>query len=59
VSDIFNRQGFYMNIQQPTVTQTAEYKWLTRRYYLTFTYKFGKLEMSNKRQGGGEGGFDM
>ena len=48
-----------MNIQQPTVTQTAEYKWLTRRYYLTFTYKFGKLEMSNKRQGGGEGGFDM
>lgn len=61
VSDIFNRQGFRMEVQQPGIYQEAEFKWLTRRFYLTFTYKFGKLEMSNKRQGGGavDGGFDM
>lgn len=60
VSDVFNKQGFYMTINQPGIQQTAEFKWLTRRFYLTFTYKFGKLEMSNKRTGGGgDGGFDM
>jgi hypothetical protein len=33
---------------------------LTRRYFVTFSYKFGKLEMSGKRPGGGgDGGFDM
>jgi outer membrane receptor protein involved in Fe transport len=59
ITDVFNRQGFYMKVDQPNVKQTSEFKWLTRRYFLTFTYKFGKLEISNKRQGGGDGGFDM
>lgn len=60
VTDIFNRQGFYMKIDQPTVQQSFEFKWLTRRYFLTFSYKFGKLEMSNKKSGGGgEGGGDF
>ena len=44
VSDIFNVQGFYLNVQQPEVTQVSNYKWLTRRYYLSVTYKFGKVD---------------
>jgi outer membrane receptor protein involved in Fe transport len=59
VSDIFNRQGFYVHVDQPTVQQNIEFKWLTRRYFVTFSYKFGKLEISNKKQSGGDGGFDM
>jgi len=60
VSDVFNRQGFEMQVNQPTIRQDVEFKWLTRKYFITFTYKFGKLEISKKNQGGGgEGGFDM
>jgi outer membrane receptor protein involved in Fe transport len=59
VSDIFNRQGFEMQVNQPTIRQDVEFKWLTRKYFVTFTYKFGKIEISKKNQGGGEGGFDM
>ncbi len=59
ISDIFNVQGFYLNLDQPTVEQDMTYKWLTRRYYLTFSYKFGKLEITNKKSSSGEGGFDM
>jgi outer membrane receptor protein involved in Fe transport len=56
VTDIFNRQGFSLNLTQPFIEQNAEFKWLTRRLYFTLTYKFGKLEMSNKKpasEGGG------
>ena len=60
VTDIFNRQGFYLKIDQPSIYQESTFKWLTRRYYITFTYKFGKLEMSKSKGGaGGDGGFDM
>jgi outer membrane receptor protein involved in Fe transport len=60
VTDIFNRQGFYLTVDQPGIDQVVEFKWLTRKYFLTFSYKFGKLEMSNKKQSGGDGGgFDM
>lgn len=48
VTDILNRQGFYMHLRQPTISQDVEYKWLTRRFYLIITYKFGKLEMNTK-----------
>jgi outer membrane receptor protein involved in Fe transport len=60
VSDVFNRQGFEMMIDQERVQQDAEFKWLTRRVYLTFSYKFGKVEFSGKKSSGGEGGgYDM
>lgn len=49
VTDIFNRQGFSFRVEQPSIVQTSEFKWLTRRFYLTITYKFGKLEISNKK----------
>ena len=44
VTDVFNRQGFYGYLRQPTITQDIEFKWLTRRFYLNVSYKFGKLE---------------
>jgi outer membrane receptor protein involved in Fe transport len=56
VSDIFNKQGFYFKVDQTAVTQYSEFKWLTRRYYLTLSYKFGKLEVSNKKKATGSGG---
>lgn len=48
VSDIFDKQGFTLKVRQPTIKQDSEFKWLTRRVYLTITYKFGKIEMLNK-----------
>jgi hypothetical protein len=60
VSDIFDKQGFYLEVDRAEVYQTSEFKWLTRRFYLSASYKFGKLEISNKsRTPGGEGGGDM
>ena len=60
VSDVFDKQGFYMEIDRAEVYQTSEFKWLTRRFYISASYKFGKLEISNKsRTPGGEGGGDM
>ena len=60
VSDIFDKQGFYLEIDRAEVYQTSEFKWLTRRFYLSASYKFGKLEISNKsRTPGGDGGGDM
>ncbi len=56
VSDIFNRQGFYFKVNQSYVSQYSEFKWLTRRYYLTLSYKFGKPEISNKKKVSGSGG---
>lgn len=60
VTDIFNQQGFEMEINQPGITQTSEFKWLTRRFFVTCSYKFGKLELSNKNRGSNfESGGDM
>ena len=57
VTDIFNKQGFYMAVDRPGVQQTAEFKWLTRRFFVSASYKFGKLEISNKSKlPGTEGG---
>jgi hypothetical protein len=54
---MFNKQGFYMQVNRPGVEQTAEFKWLTRRFYVSASYKFGKLEISNKSKlPGTEGG---
>lgn len=59
VSDVFNRQGFYMYLRQPTVSQDLEYKWLTRRFYLNVTYKFGKLEMNKPKNSQDSNGGEM
>ncbi len=44
VSDIFNTKGFRFELTQEGVNQKSEYKWLTRRFYLTLSYKIGKYE---------------
>ncbi len=59
LSDVFNTKGFKMFVDQPTVIQESEFKFLTRRLYFSLSYKFGKLEMSKQRGGGGEGGMDF
>jgi outer membrane receptor protein involved in Fe transport len=60
ISDIFNRQGFYMTVNQNGIYQQSDFKWLTRRFYVTFSYKFGKMEITNKAKlSGSDGGFDM
>jgi outer membrane receptor protein involved in Fe transport len=55
VTDIFNRQGFYMRVEQPGIYQESSFKWLTRRYYISISYKFGKLEMTKPKNLGPEG----
>jgi outer membrane receptor protein involved in Fe transport len=55
VSDVFNQQGFEIWLDQPNLEQHTEFKWLTRRVYLTVTYKFGKMELSQKDSSGGGG----
>ncbi len=65
LSDVFNTQGFQYDFSQGNVRQLGEYKWLTRRFYLTVTYKFGKLELQKREgkgreeSGGGGGGMDF
>jgi outer membrane receptor protein involved in Fe transport len=63
VSDIFNTQGFYFVVEQPTITQSSEFKWLTRRFYVSLRYKFGRSDFTDRKkpgdQQGGGGGFDF
>lgn len=59
VSDIFNRQGFFMEVNQQNIYQVSEFKWLTRRVYITLSYKFGKLEMGNKSKVSGQDSGDI
>ncbi|PKR81682.1 hypothetical protein CW751_03915 [Brumimicrobium salinarum] len=48
VSDVFNQKGFYFEINDGDVIQETDYKWTTRRLYLTLSYKFGNLTTKNK-----------
>jgi outer membrane receptor protein involved in Fe transport len=60
VTDIFDRQGFYFEVDRPGVYQMGEFKWLTRRVYVSASYKFGKLEISNKaKQSSSDGGGEL
>ena len=58
-TDIFDTQGFELRFTQGPTVQESEYKWLTRRIYLSISYKFGRMdEKKEDRKGGGEGGGD-
>lgn len=64
VSDIFNTQGFRFVVEQPGIEQSSEFKWLTRRVYVSLRYKFGRndfrdMKKGNDTQNGGGGGFDF
>lgn len=58
-ADVFNIRGFKMRVEQPTLTQRSNFDFQTRRIYLSVTYKFGKMEFSQKQlpkdsEGGGD-----
>lgn len=44
VTDVFNQRGFSMELIQQDIWQYAEFKWLTRRFYITCSYKFGNFD---------------
>jgi outer membrane receptor protein involved in Fe transport len=58
VTDIFNVMSAKGNMEQPGIIQNFEYKWLTRRYYLTLSYRFGKNDSKLKAPKSGGGGGD-
>ena len=64
VSDIFNNLRFRYDQQDPNFTQNSNYNWETRIGYISFSYRFGKIEYSGKRRKRGgnnrpSGGGDM
>ncbi len=62
VTDVFNTQMFEMELNQVDARQESSYKWLTRRFYVSISYKFGNLDQKDKEKaprmpsddGGGE-----
>ena len=48
VSDLFNRQSFFMEATRGDFQQIAYYKWMSRRIFVTFSYKFGKMDFKKK-----------
>ena len=54
-TDIFNNVGFELELVQEGVRQTGEYKWLTRRFFITASYKIGKYDKKIPRGAGGDG----
>lgn len=57
-TDIFNRVGFEMALNQEGVRQDSEFKWLTRRFFITASYQFGNLDKKMKTRSSGSGGGD-
>ena len=62
VTDIFNTQGFNFEVDQPTVFQSSQFKWETRRIIVSIRYRFGKTDFKEDKrsnENGGGGGFDF
>lgn len=49
VTDVFDAKGFDLDLSQEGVRQVSEYKWLTRRFFITASYRFGKLDTKVKQ----------
>lgn len=60
VTDLLDTRGFQLELNQTGVYQQSEYKWRTRRFYITAAYRFGSLDGKNKpsRRKSGGGGMD-
>lgn len=62
ITDIFDQQGFYIQVSDGPFIQESMYKWETRRVFLNVSYRFGRMDdTSSKRKSsgsssGGEGG---
>jgi outer membrane receptor protein involved in Fe transport len=48
VTDIFDTKGFRIDLDQEGIEQDIVYKWLTRRFYVTLSYRFGNLDKKMK-----------
>ena len=60
VSDIFDQKQFYVETNQGDIRQKSEFKWTTRRFFLTLSYKFGNLKVKDDPKGRHmDGGSDM
>jgi outer membrane receptor protein involved in Fe transport len=49
LTDIFDQKGFYFEINDEEVRQVTDYKWTTRRLYLTLSYKFNNLNTRDEK----------
>ena len=59
VTDIFNTMGFELLFTQGNTIQESNYKWLTRRFYLTLSYRFGRMDdKKSGKNGDGKSGGD-
>jgi len=58
VTDVFNTMNTTINLDQEGVRQDMEFKWLSRRIYLSLSYKFGQFDRKKmpkvKSVGGGD-----
>ncbi|MDR0802588.1 TonB dependent receptor [Fluviicola sp.] len=61
VTDIFNTQGFYFEVDQMNVFQSTRFKWETRRLIVSIRYRFGKTEFKEEKRSNDAngGGFDF
>ena len=59
VTDIFNTKGFFIDLEQDRISQNVEYKWLTRRFFITASYRFGKQDIKLKSRSSNDGGDGM
>jgi outer membrane cobalamin receptor len=50
VGDVLKTQGFRFSINQPLAEQSAKFTQLTRRFFFTVTYKFGKMEVMDQKK---------
>ncbi|WP_343604680.1 TonB-dependent receptor family protein [Fluviicola sp.] len=56
VTDIFNTQGFYFEVDQANVFQSTQFKWETRRLIVSIRYRFGKTEFKEDKRANDNGG---
>ena len=47
VSDLFNQMQFYIELEQDSFNQISRYKWLSRRFFITFRYEFSTSKNTN------------
>ena len=50
LTDIFDQQGFYLEVSDGPFNQESMYKWETRRLYLNISYKFGRMDKGSDKK---------
>ena len=57
MTDLFNTMNTTIQLDRDGVAQDMEFKWLSRRVYITLSYKFGKYDIKKMPKiipGGGD-----